>query len=204
MIATHIVPARVAPEIMDYIFGAGAGSLRDTVQNALFINSRAEKAFDKGMFVIVPVDPMEQPRITRYKIVMSGEGNKMVTIGADKPLGECDGRELVFKTDFRPAQRFLFYRFTMVRLQMRRDRIIGWENFLLRTRTNKPWATVGKWMRKSLLPKLSEAALVERCIYDFRREFEEKEKMTDEEEAEIARRLVEAHKAQQVAQQLRP
>jgi hypothetical protein len=104
MVATHIVLARVAPELMDYVFGAGAGSLKDTVQNALFINSRAEKAFDKGMFVIIPVDPTEQPRITRYKIVLTGVGHKLVNIGFER-LGECDGRELVFKTDFRPVQR---------------------------------------------------------------------------------------------------
>jgi len=50
--------------------------------------------------MIILVDPTEQPRITRYKIVMTGEGHKLV-------IGITDGRDLVFKIDFRPVQRFL-------------------------------------------------------------------------------------------------
>jgi len=34
----------------------------------------------------------EQPRITRYKIFLTGEGNKLVNIGFAERLGECDGR----------------------------------------------------------------------------------------------------------------
>jgi hypothetical protein len=82
--AAHIVPARVSPMLMDYVFGAGVGPLKDSAQNALFINACAEKAFDKGAFVVVPVDPAEQPQITQYKIVMSSKEYSLVNIGCDK------------------------------------------------------------------------------------------------------------------------
>ena len=202
MKAAHIVPARIDRTIIDYVFGSGHGLQRDTAINCLFINSFAETSFDKGNFVIIPVDANEKPRITRYKIVMTSRDatSSNVNPNSGDKLGKIDGQELKFLTDFRPAQRFLFFHFVMTRHTMQRDRVTDWEEFCLEMKTKKPWPTAGRYLRKSILPAMSEAVGDQwnEELFGDDGTFEVNDGLDSEEEREMARRLYEGKEKQLV------
>ena len=68
--AAHIVPHTLGPELVDYIFGTGSGSRLDTADNCILMHRNVERAFDKGNFVLVPVNASEAP-ILRWRIQMT-------------------------------------------------------------------------------------------------------------------------------------
>ncbi|KAI9788572.1 MAG: hypothetical protein M1816_006821 [Peltula sp. TS41687] len=112
IIAAHIVPSGLGPEVVDYIFGAGSGSRLHRPDNCLMMCKDMEEAFDNGNLVIVPVTPREQP-LRRWKVVVTNTGsmNRALSLINFAKLGELDGREVEFRTEQRPAARFLYYRF---------------------------------------------------------------------------------------------
>lgn len=97
MKAAHIVPRRLGPGVVDYIFGSGNGSRLNTADNCLIIHPFAEESFDNGSFVLVPADPKESP-IKRWKIQMTNLSAKNRDFGKKTPA-EYNDKELVFKND---------------------------------------------------------------------------------------------------------
>ena len=193
--AVHIVPHRIGPEAVDYIFGNGSGARLDTADNCVMMHATVEMAFDKGFFVLLPLDPDEKP-IKRWKIQMTNSSAALAEMGHNR-LQDMDGTEVQFKNDHRPAARFLYFHFVITLLRNKSDRSEGWEKSLLELPTGKPFATMGPYIRKSMLSVLAKMAgdlnedveaelLGEENVEVFD---EEGEKLRGIEEQEIARRI---------------
>ena len=195
--AAHIVPRQLGPELMEYIFGSGSGSRLDSADNCLLLESNVEEALDNGSFVLIPVDTDERP-ILRWKIKITNHAAMNTPVMGGK-LREFDNQELIFKNENRPASRFLYYHFVVTLLRNKRDRQPGWEQCLTELRTGKPFATMGRYMRESMLLALAKSANDLDPEDEARllggnggETFVEEQKLTEMEEAEVARRALEA------------
>ena len=102
--AAHIVPHALGPELVDYIFGSGSGSRLDRSDNCLLMHHTAEQAFDKGLFVLLPVDANETP-IMRWKIQITNlAAVHSDFMGGRETLDDYDGKVLErHQTLFRPG-----------------------------------------------------------------------------------------------------
>ncbi len=196
--AAHIVPHALGPELVDYIFGSGSGSRLDTAANCLLIHKSVAKAFDNGNFVLLPVDASETP-IRRWKVQITNLAAFNTDMGRTS-LKDLDGKEVSFKNDNRPASRFLYYHFVVTLLRNKRDRQPGWENFSTELPTSKPFATMGPYMRESMLLTLAKSAGELNAMEEARllggeggETFVEEKKLADIEETEVARRVFEAY-----------
>ena len=195
--AAHIVPHASRPSLVDYIFGAGSSARLNTADNCLLVHETVERSFDNGNFVLLPVDPRETP-IKRWKVQITNNAAVNTDFGRTS-LKEFNGKEIAFKTDARPASRFLYYHFVVTLLRNKRDRQPGWENYLMNLPFGRSFATIGKYVRHSMLLALARYAgdlerdEEARLLGDGARTFVEKEKLSDKEETEIARQIMAAH-----------
>ena len=200
IVAAHIVPYHLGPEIFEYLFGSGAGTRVFSPDNCLMIHTKLEKHFYQGHFVLLPVDPKESPiRRWRLQITNDDARNSEVGLGLNVKLGDLQDRELIFKNDARPAARFLYYHFVVTLLRNSHYKTGNHSHYCTTLPTGKPFATIGKYFRRSMLYALARRAgdvdeaakvLIETATETT---FEAgKQKLSDEEESEIARRMLEA------------
>ncbi|KAL8830717.1 MAG: hypothetical protein Q9191_001279 [Dirinaria sp. TL-2023a] len=195
--AAHIVPRAIRPEVVDYLFGVGSSSRLNTSDNCLLIHESVERAFDKGVFVLLPIDPKEQP-IKRWKIQLINDSALNTDMGRTN-LRSLNDSEVEFHTEARPASRFLHYHFVVSILRNKLYRQPGWETYLTELPTGRPFATSGKYLRESMLLTLGRHAgdLTKeeeaRLLVDGGETFAESSKLEQSEENEIARQILEAH-----------
>ena len=198
--AAHIVPQSLGPELAEYIFGSGSGLRMDTSDNCLLTHISAERSFDNGNFVLLPVDVSETP-ILRWRIQLTNTAAVNSPIGGET-LKDLDGKEVVFINDARPASRFLYYHFVMTLLRNKKHRQPGWEKFSVELSTGKPFATMGPYMRESMLLALARMAGDLNATEEAKllggegATFVEEQKLADVEETEVARRALEAHEVE--------
>ena len=198
--AAHIVPQSLGPELAEYIFGSGSGLRMDTSDNCLLMHISAERSFDNGNFVLLPVDVSETP-ILRWRIQLTNTAAVNSPMGGET-LKDLDGKEVVFINDARPASRFLYYHFVMTLLRNKKHRQPGWEKFSVELPTGKPFATMGPYMRESMLLALARMAGDLNAMEEAKllggedATFVEELKLADVEETEVARRALEAHEVE--------
>ena len=198
--AAHIVPQSLGPEFTEYIFGSGSGLRIDTSDNCLLMHRSAERSFDNGNFVLLPVDASETP-ILRWKIQLTNTAAVNSPVGGET-LKDLDGEEVVFKNDARPASRFLYYHFVITLLRNKKHRQPGWEKFFVELPTGKPFATMGPYMRESMLIALARMAGDLNATEEAKllggegATFLEDQKLADVEETEVARRALESHEVE--------
>lgn len=137
--AAHLFPW-VSADFMDDIFGAGAQDELFTPANGLFLQTKLEKAFDRGFFVIIPdaeIEPknLEAPWEDReerhqavsewqskhpheYRVKVLDATAKCMTdrvfskhLHGIETIAELDGRRLKFLTNTRPRARYLWWTF---------------------------------------------------------------------------------------------
>lgn len=154
--AAHIVPFALRPDIAEYMFGNGSGTRLDTSDNYLLMHSTVEQAFDNGCFILLPVNPTEVP-ILRWKIQMTNSAAVNRDMGK-VTLKDIDGQEVIFKNDRRPASRFLYYHFVVTLLRNKRDRQPSWEKYFTELPTGRPFTTMGRYLRSSMLLALARSA----------------------------------------------
>ena len=200
MKAGHIVPHRLGAEAVDYIFGQGSGSRISSADNCILMHASVGTQFDNGSFVLLPVDPAEKP-IKRWKIQMTNKSAINADMGRTF-LKNLDGGEVQFKNSKRPAARFLYFHFVVTLLRNKRDRNPNWEYYLTSLPTGKPFATMGPYLRKSMLLVLAKAAgdlYNEEEVNLLGKEgaevFADEKQLLHSEEQELARRVFEMHDA---------
>lgn len=198
MKTAHIVPHRITPSVVDYIFGLGSGSRLGTADNCLILHASVERQFGNGSFVLLPSTPTESP-IKSWKVHITNHGARNADMGRTT-LAALDGKTLVFKNANRPAARFLYYHFVITLLRNKRDRQPGWEKYWAKLPTGKPFATSGRYLRSSMLLTLAKSAGDVHADEDARLlgevgkvTFEEAERLEEEAESEIGRRILQAH-----------
>ncbi|KAK1761674.1 hypothetical protein QBC33DRAFT_553476 [Phialemonium atrogriseum] len=77
---------------------------------------------------------------------------------ADRGQGEentLHGRELTFRTDFRPAARYLYFRFATNILLRQRHEVPGWWNDRFEFGRKEMWASPGDYLRTSMMNLLA-------------------------------------------------
>jgi hypothetical protein len=196
VVTAHIVPARLGPELVDYIFGEGIGSRLFRSENSILMHKALERAFDNANIVLVPVDRTESP-IRRWKIVVSNRSAKKqpLVLVNTKTLGDVDGKEIRFLTGHRPASRFLYFHFVISLLRGRAYRQPGWETALEDLKSGYPWPTPGAYLRSTMLIALAKVLgdVNESYLEALAREytFDQPNKLAADEEKEIARRIAE-------------
>lgn len=94
----------------------------------------------------------------------------------------------------------MYWHFVVTLLGNKGDRLPGWERFSAGLPAGKPFATMGRYMRESMLLTLAKNAGDLNAEEDARllvgqggETFVEDAKLTDVEEAEVARRVFKAH-----------
>jgi hypothetical protein len=175
VLAAHIVPYRVGPSLLGYIFEPSYGARLNEACNCLLIHKSFERAFGKGLIVIMPVDRTESP-LRRWKTVLvdNSAKNQPLDLGAGwaqrkgnvlsandvvlKKMSDVDGLELKFRSDKRPAARFLYFHFVMTLLLMAELKRRGYNDVVSKIRTGNPWPTLGRYLRRSMLMKLAHQA----------------------------------------------
>lgn len=70
--AGHILPFALGSELVEYICGPGAGLRLKSADSCLLMESRVERQFDQGHFVLLPVDPTER-LIKRWKVQITND-----------------------------------------------------------------------------------------------------------------------------------
>ncbi|KAF7505232.1 hypothetical protein GJ744_001095 [Endocarpon pusillum] len=95
MKAAHIVPSRLGPGLVEYLFGSGSSSRLHTWDNCLILCSSVEENFDKGNFVLIPADPNESP-IKTWKIQLTNVAAKYSDMG-HKTLAQLDGKQVLLR-----------------------------------------------------------------------------------------------------------
>ncbi|KAK3360678.1 hypothetical protein B0T25DRAFT_536161 [Lasiosphaeria hispida] len=191
----HIVPFFLDMEsIGEMLFGSRSESL-ERAGNALLLSDHVKKLFDTYHLVVVPVDSKEFP-ITQWKteLISSDIVNSHYFPGCKAK--DLDGKELAFLSDKRPVARFLYFHFIMALVRIKDVQRTGWKDVWARYYEQRPFATPGPWMRKSMLQGLAnhfqvaDVRMVESWIVEHG--FETPLRLSVEESTEVARRVHEA------------
>ncbi|KAI9823653.1 MAG: hypothetical protein M1826_007671 [Phylliscum demangeonii] len=157
MRAAHIFPYRLGSKVMALCFGKSSADEIMSPKNCLMVSSELETKFDQYLLVIVPVTDAESSTgtiATRWQTRILDHGCESQPVkGTGLTWGELDKRELVFRSDYRPAARYLYFHYVMSLLYAMRLGRKGWAP--AGTTGEKMWATPGPYLRASMLRALA-------------------------------------------------
>lgn len=160
-IAAHIVPHSIGCANAGHIFGEGDDGFGViwTQRNGIMMSKAFESMFDKGDFVLVPVEPIN-PELEpcEWRFVLMNDKIRQHRVGSSessRTYNDLDGRLLEWKNDNRPARRFLYHHFVTTLLRYVRYEKPGWAEKRLMLPTGKLWATQGPYLRRSTLKHLA-------------------------------------------------
>ena len=163
--AAHIFAFKHGQDVMDEIFGPIDTPELFSPRNGILMCEDAEEKFDKGYIVIVPKaapEPShhdiarwhhEEP--VRYEIrVLEPEGHNMsnyISLESNTRWSDLDGRELQFRSDFRPRARYLYFHYC-VSILRRSWKVTNPDKNPLKDELGKPyWGTPGRYVRRNML-----------------------------------------------------
>ena len=203
VIASHLFAYRHGQEAMNSIFGIESEGELFSPLNGLLLPRELEDALESGFITIVP-DISDDANLKDRKIWRSSEPKNYKFRIIDKPSPDwvpglpknlaikhryndwydashnirwrdLDGKRLVFRNDFRPRARYLYYMFclNMMRFAWRyKERSVD----ILQPELNKVfWGTHGRYLKRGML-----RAFVEEIGHGFERLVEEGEDDTTE------------------------
>ncbi|KAK2059155.1 hypothetical protein LY76DRAFT_543266 [Colletotrichum caudatum] len=191
--AAHIVPFFADMDcIPAMVFGCRAESIRRP-GNALLLVDQIKRWFDGYCIVIVPVDAAESP-IRRWRTDVLCPGIKALQYRRRGSVtDDLDGRELAFVNDKRPAPRFLYFRFIVALVRMKRLGRIGWQEVWAKYHGRRPFPSPEAYIRKGVLLAIashfdaSDAYLVNSWIHEHG--VDTFLQLNDDEAVEVARRV---------------
>ena len=163
--AAHIFAWTHGQDTMTAIFGDQTPPELFSPYNGLLISIPAEKRLEKGHIIIVPrlsdepsdteIQEWHRSTTKEYQIRVlepNGEGMKNEVFGREdgRTWAEMDKQPVVFRSDFRPGARYLYFLYcvTMLRRSWRLDN----RRSALSDEPGKPcWGTKGSFMKKGML-----------------------------------------------------
>ncbi|KAJ5781393.1 uncharacterized protein N7518_009876 [Penicillium psychrosexuale] len=175
--ASHLFPYMNGQDTMDAIFGKTRPEELFSPRNGLLLSRRLERYFDAGKFAIVPDIPEAQkhvlasvkgwlncePREYRVKLIDPDWERRDEKVSRHHPItfGELDGRQLKFRSSFRPAARYLYFHYCVQMLRM------CWQHSsqgkssqaaaILQAEEGKLfWGTAGRYLPRNMLLALVE------------------------------------------------
>ena len=140
MCAAHIVKHNVTEVVAERLFGK-AGHQRGHLYNpanGIPIAKGFERMLDKSEIVIIPGD-----KPGSWKVHCLGKKK------------DFHGRHLTFRSDFRPAARFLYFRFLASILLRQRHEVDTWWQDRMEFGGGEMWASPGDYLRTSLMNNLA-------------------------------------------------
>ncbi|KAI1814340.1 hypothetical protein GGS20DRAFT_585620 [Poronia punctata] len=195
----HIVPWFLNGEkIGPLLFGSRGDDLEGPA-NSLVLANTIKNWFDKYLVVVIPVSLAQPIRRWKTELVSNSILN---TAWSKQPDGtasvgrELDGKELKFRSENRPASRFLSFHFVMSLVRMKDLGRPEWEKYWAKYYGTKPFPTPGNHVRKSMLVALAthfnttDMGVVETCISD--QGFEDPTLLSSEETRAVAKEVHEA------------
>ncbi|KAL3455715.1 hypothetical protein BJX64DRAFT_281870 [Aspergillus heterothallicus] len=167
--ASHLFPWRPGQDGMDAMFGRIRPSELFPSRNGMMIATVIEKQLGKGVLAIVP-DLPERPtktmlscwaerEIRDYKIRLIDPewAGRNHFIDGNMMFKDLDGKKLVFKGNFRPAARYLYYHYCaqIIHRSWRKPSVEATP--LLEEELGKPfWGTPGPYIRANMLRAVME------------------------------------------------
>ncbi|CAG8395724.1 unnamed protein product [Penicillium salamii] len=174
IVAAHLFGYMHGQATMDAIFGKKKHPELFSPRNGILVSIFIEEHLDSGKLVIVP-DLEDRPKIAdligwlktpvrNLKMrVLDSNWNKLETqITRDLPLKykDLDNRRLNFKTDFRPAAKYLYFHYViqLLRYAWQSDSQGGEQAIrIMKGEQGKPyWGTPGRYLPKNMLLALVE------------------------------------------------
>lgn len=157
--AAHIVPHSIGYSNAGYLFGEpdnGSGLIW-SFQNGIVMSRTLKPQFDKGDFVLVPVESANpSTELCEWRFVLMNEKLRKYTVGeTDTKYDDLDGQALEWKNGNRPSRRFLYYHFVSTVLRYVRYEKPGWAEKRMMLPTGKLWAIQGPYLRRSTLRHLA-------------------------------------------------
>ncbi|MCJ1368333.1 hypothetical protein MMC16_007475 [Acarospora aff. strigata] len=146
--AAHLFPYRLGRKCMEEVFGEESANDLFSYRNGLMLPSWFERKLDKGLVVIVPKGELSE-RCWRIKVL-----DKLI-FNEERPVSwaKLDNRELEFRSDTRPAARYLYFLYAIAILKMTKKGKRAWQD----DHGQYIWATQGRYIRKNVLISLGEA-----------------------------------------------
>lgn len=160
MVAAHL-SYRHGQDTMDSIFGRNATSELFSPYNGILMSNQAESFFDKGYYVIVPqvsATPSSQeikdwhkvePKNYQIRVLEPDIRAMNQFIGeTDRRWRDLDGEKVLFKGNFRPRARYLYFTYCMaiLRKSWNKDK----PTKALSDELGKPyWGTACRYIKKN-------------------------------------------------------
>ncbi|KAI9824971.1 MAG: hypothetical protein M1826_007223 [Phylliscum demangeonii] len=157
MRAAHIFPYRLGSGVMTLCFGKLAPDEIMSPRNCLMIHKELEAKFYNYLLVIGPVtdddsSTAKMPTGWQSRILDYGCEAQSVK-GTGHTWGQLDKRELIFRSDYRPAARYLYFHYVVSLLYAKKLSRKGWSK--TGPKPEKIWATPGRYLRASMLRTLA-------------------------------------------------
>ncbi|KAJ5491674.1 hypothetical protein N7539_003241 [Penicillium diatomitis] len=172
IVAGHLFPYGHSKANMDGIFGKDASLDMFSARNGILLHENIEAVFDIGKLALIPHIPgkpdwtseaihewlSSEPREYQVKILDPKWTSlkKSVIDGSTLTFGDLDGRQLQFRTPFRPAARYVYYHFCEQVLRSawphNETRSPAEAAEVLEKEYGKPyWGTPGKYVTENML-----------------------------------------------------
>ena len=155
--AAHIVPHSVGETNAAYLFGFKPGDGCEVIwseKNGLMMHKLFEEDFDAAQMLIIP-DPTDPDEFISIVLSQDLLNDKTICRAIDAPYSILHKRRLQFQTAARPGKRYLYMRALLSLFWRRRYDVPGWEKDLEQVFDGQPWATLGKWARRSMVEALA-------------------------------------------------
>lgn len=198
VIAAQVVPTMIGFELMSYLVGFEGAARLHSPDNCLFMKSNVEKAFRNGHLILLPLN--HDLPIRRWKVMLTSKSamdTNYLRRDGEGFLRDLDGKEVAFRTEHRPASRFLYFHYVVTLLRCKGERRHGWKELWDRLSTMNPWPMSGQYLRKSMLVTLGrEVADIEEdemLRLTEGQSFTDAHSLTSEEEEEVVRRVKQAY-----------
>ncbi|CAK7220401.1 hypothetical protein SCUCBS95973_004141 [Sporothrix curviconia] len=151
-VAAHIVNANIGEVTARALFGDDEEHIW-SLHNGLIIHKDFERLLDNGKAVILPFS--DSPSETRFRFVLLTDDIGRMT--SRVTTADLRDRELEFKNRFRPAKKYLYFKFAITLLRRRRGEVPGHLEDLhkLPSPSRALWASPGPYLKKSILYKFS-------------------------------------------------
>lgn len=166
--AGHIYPYASSADVMVDIFGVDEMM---SPQNCMIISNAAEKLLEDGVIALVPdvdncskeqIREWREAKVKEYRIKIIDKSSKKLSMkpisGTDETWHDLDGKKVMFRSEFRPRARYLYWSWCTAILKLSYHQPQQQMHADHRAELNRPyWGTVGGWLEAASLRPIVEA-----------------------------------------------
>ncbi|CAK7227831.1 hypothetical protein SCUCBS95973_006674 [Sporothrix curviconia] len=153
--AAHFVNVNVGEAAAQAVFGDDKSSHIWNVKNGLILDRQFARLIDNGKAVILPVT--DAPDESRFQLLFLTNDIGRIRVPGIRDAKILHGRELVFRNQFRPAKKYLYFKFLLALLHRRRGEVPDHLKDLqkLPSPVRALWAAPGPYLKNAILYEFS-------------------------------------------------